>query len=247
MATQAQTAYQKARAVENKVEQLVLKHLPLVRRIVNHLPWSLLSVVCEEDLVSAGALGLVEAAHRFDESKGVKFETFAYRRVRGAIMDYLRETDCLGKSARWQLTALKRHIREFRSASGRMPSVEQLAEIAKMPEEQVLKYLSYEKWDYVASLDSTREDSDGEPNVLKMLAADTAEAPPAELERKERVEQLSRAIQELPERQKQIIVKYYYAGVCMAEMAEILNISKSRVSQLHTLALYDLSGKLEEG
>jgi len=246
MVTPAETAYQNAREPEDRIQALVLEHLGLVNRVVDRSFAGLYGLVSRDDMIGAGMVGLVEAAHRFDESKGVKFSTFAYHRVRGAVGDLLRQLDWLGKSAREQLTALKSAIREFQSANGRRPSIEELAELADMSEENVLQYLSYEKWDNVASMDRSVEDPEGGQNVLSSLIAADVETPEESLEWKEKVDRLSAAVQTLPERQQQIIVMYYYEELYVAEMAEVLGVSEGRVSQLHTKALYNLTRLLEE-
>ena len=245
MATPAETAYQNAQEREDRIKALVLEHLPLVSRVVDRSFAGMSSLVPRDDMMGAGMLGLVEAAHRYDEAKGVKFATFAYHRVRGAVGDLLRQVDWLGKSAREELTALRKRIREFQGAQGRRPTIEELAEASGMAEEEILRYLSYEKWDNVASIDSFVEDPDGERNVLSSLLASDAETPAESLEWKEKVEHLSTAIHALPERQQQIIVMYYYEELYLSEMAEILGVSEGRVSQLHTKALYNLTRLLE--
>ena len=246
MVTPAETAYQNAREPEDRIQVLVLDHLGLVNRVVDRSFAGLYGLVSRDDMIGAGMVGLVEAAHRFDESKGVKFSTFAYHRVRGAVGDLLRQLDWLGKSAREQLTALKGAIREFQAANSRRPTIEELAELADMSEENVLQYLSYEKWDNVASMDRPVDDPDGGQNVLSSLIAADVETPEESLEWKEKVDQLSAAVQALPERQQQIIVMYYYEELYVSEMAEVLGVSEGRVSQLHTKALYNLTRLLEE-
>jgi RNA polymerase sigma factor for flagellar operon FliA len=246
MVTPAETAYQSAQGPEDRIRALVLENLALVNRVVDRSFAGLGGLVARDDMISAGMLGLVEAAHRFDESKGVKFTTFAYYRIRGAVGDLLRQVDWLGKSAREQLTALRTSIREFQSERGRRPTIEELSALAGMSEEDVLQYLSYEKWDHVASIDGYVDDPDGGRNVLSSLIAADTETPEENLEWKEKVARLGAAIQSLPERQQQIIVMYYYEELYLTEMAEVLGISEGRVSQLHTKALYNLTLLLEE-
>jgi RNA polymerase sigma factor for flagellar operon FliA len=245
MTTPAQTAYERADGQDESIKLLVMEHLALVRCIVSRVHVTFAPTVSEEDLISAGTLGLVEAAHRFDPSMGVKFSTFAYGRVKGAVVDCLRNNDQLAKSAREQLTGLRKCIGEFRKSNARKPTIEELAQETGMTEQGVLKYLSYEKWDYVGSLAANVTDTEGESRALAALIPDDEDTPLQQLESKERVEQLSKAIELLPEREKQVIVMYYYEQLYMAEMAEILGISESRVSQLHTRALYNLTRKLE--
>jgi RNA polymerase sigma factor for flagellar operon FliA len=245
MATPAEIAYEKAEGSEGAIKQMVMDNLPLVSNIVSHVCASLQPTVSEEDLISAGTLGLVEAAHRYNPSAGVKFCTFAYTRVRGAVVDFLRQNDQLGKSARQQLTSLRRRIKEFHDQNGRKPSIEELAQQAGISEQEVLRFLSYEKWDQISSLESVADDARAGAGPLGALAPVDTRTPLDKLEWQERVARLGQAIEDLPEREKQIIVMYYYEELYMAEMAELLGISEGRVSQLHTRALYNLARKLE--
>ncbi len=246
MGNAAQTAYQQADGEAGRIRELVLGHLPLVNHIADRLAAGLDASISEDDLIGAGALGLVEAAHRFDESKGVKFITFAYRRVKGAMVDFLRQNDWLGKSARGQLQRLREEVRRFRQEHGRKPTIEQLAKAVAMSELDVLKYLAYEKWDCVASLDQPAGQDEGHEMALGELLPADGETPLDKLQWQERVERLTAAIDALPERQKEVVVMYYYEDLYMAEMAEIFKVTESRVSQLHTEALYNLTRMLEE-
>jgi RNA polymerase sigma factor for flagellar operon FliA len=244
MTTPAETAYQNASDETGRVQELVLEHLALVNHIVERHVAGTSPETSRDDLFAAGTLGLVEAAHRYDESRGVKFTTYAYPRIRGAVVDYLRQTDWLGKSARDRLNDLEELMGAFRHEHGRKPTVPELAEAADMAEEEVLKYLSYRQWDSVGSLDRSSPDADEGTSLRDILPSQMA-TPLEKLEQEERIERLAGAIEDLPERERQIIVMYYYEDLYMAEMADILGISESRVSQLHTRALYNLTRLLE--
>jgi len=238
------TAYGRAEDREQKIRDLVVEHLPLARRIVGQIYVSLGPTVSRDDLYSAATLGLVEAAHRYDETGGAKFETFAYLRIKGAVMDCLRASDWLGKSARDRLNRLRRCMYAFQGRQGRKPSVDELAREAGMSEEGVLRYLSYAKWDSVASLDESQGAGENGASLAALIPAKVP-TPLENLEHAENVERLVEAIHALPEREKQIIVMYYYEELYMAEIARVLNISESRVSQLHTRAVYNLMRMLE--
>ena len=245
MATPARTAYQRYDHGESAVRELVMQHLAMVGFIAGRACASLPAGVSEDDLIGAGALGLVEAAHRYDPSAGVKFTTFAYPRVRGAIIDHLRQHDPLGKSARERLRSLRQCLNDLRGRHGRKPTIEELAQEAGMSEQAVLQCLSYEKWDSMGSLSEARSTESGEASALAALIPADMATPLEELEWQERLDRLSAAIERLPEREKSIVVMYYYEELHMAEMAEILQVSESRVSQLHARALYNLTRLLE--
>ncbi len=244
MTTPAETAYHRAQDDAGRVRELVLEHLALVNHIVERHAWATGPQVSRDDLFAAGALGLVEAAHRYDESRGVKFSSYAYQRIRGAVLDHLRHTDWLSKFAREKLKELENIMGRLRQRYGRRPTIEELAAAAELSQEDVLKYLSYREWDAVASLERPAPDADGEADLRNILPAEMA-TPLEQLESEERLERLVRAIHALPARDRQIIVMYYYEDLYMAEIAEILGVSESRISQLHTRALYNLTRLLE--
>ncbi len=246
MTSSPEAAYKEADTESGEIRGLVLDHLPLVHRLAERLSVSLGDETCREDLVGAGMLGLVQAAHRFDRSLGNRFTTFAYPRVRGAMVDFLRRNDVLGKSARERLQELRQVIEQFRANHARKPTMAELAACTGLDEEDVVRSLSYEKWDSVSSLEAQGTGKDSQSCLAELIPADTG-TPLSKLEWEEQVERLSAAIEALPEREKRIIVLYYYEDLYMAEMAEIMGISESRVSQLHTRALYNLTRIMEGG
>lgn len=247
MTSPAETAYEDAAEHGDGVRKLVTENLSLVNQVVERSFGLVSDFVPREDLISAGTLGLVEAAHRFDPSRGAKFRTFAYYRVKGAIVDFLRQNDWLGKSAREQLSALQQAVREFRGREGRKPTIGELALRLEMSEEEILRVLSYEKWDNVRSVESRATGPDGKMSALGALIPSNEKPPDEKAEWNERVERVGEAIRQLPERQQQIIVMYYYEDLYMAEMAEVFGVSEGRISQIHTEAIYNLTRLLEEG
>lgn len=244
MTKYARTAYETEREGAS-VQELVTEHLDLVKRIIYQLPPEFTISADREDLISAGTLGLVEAAHRYDESRGTSFVTFVYQRIKGAVVDYLRRNDLLSKSARGRVQMLRRRSREFRAQHGRSPTIPELAQAVDLPEETVVKFLGYERWDRVGSLATTLEDSEGQQIALAALIPGDMPTPVEKLERQEQIQRLRQAIERLPERQQQLIVMYYYEELYMREIAEVFGVSESRVSQLHTRAIYNLGRMLE--
>jgi len=242
MTDEATAAYTKG---QEEVSELVNDHLGVVKRIVHRLPACMCSSVSRDDLISAGMVGLVQAAHRYEPDRGASFVTFAYRRVRGAIIDFLRRRDCVSKSARKRLTGLRQHIRDFKEREGRKPSVAELAEASGLQEETVTRLLSYERWDDMASLDSQVQDEEGSSTALAQLVPGEQQTPLQELERQELVERLTDALEELPDRQQKVLILYYYEDLYMKEIGEVLGLSESRISQLHSRALYELSRQME--
>lgn len=243
---QAATAYAETQEDQQDVNRLVKDNLQLVKRIVGQLPYSTRQMVNTDDLVSSGMVGLVEAAHRYDASRKATFVTFAYRRIKGAVMDYLRDQDVLSKSARNRLDSLRDHIRKFREREGRKPSISELAEVADLSEKMVVKSLSHEKWNYLTSLQQTVDDDEGSSTSLSAFLPSKTKTPLQQLEHEEQIERVAEAVGDLTERQQQVIVMYYYEELYMKEIAEVLGVSESRVSQIHTKALYNLDKLLED-
>ncbi len=242
----AARAYEEGETQSSEVNRLVTENLTLVKRIVGQLPSSIRQIVPRDDLISSGVIGLVEAAHRYDPDREATFVTFAYRRVKGSIMDYLRKQDVLSKSARKRLDRIRDFIQSFREENGRKPSIDEISDELDLSEERVLDALSNDKWNYLTSLEKPIEDGEGGRTELSALVPARTDTPLEKVEHKEQVDLVSEAIKELSEQQQQVIVMYYYKELYMKEIAEVLEVSESRVSQIHTKALYDLGKNLED-
>jgi RNA polymerase sigma factor for flagellar operon FliA len=224
-------------------ERLIVDHLPMVRHIVQkvttHLPWR----PDVDDLISAGTLGLVRAARHFDSSRQVAFSTYAYIRIRGAVIDELRQRSFVSSEAHARIRAIRSAYEECVSAAGRPPT-----------DEELIRRLGMSRQEYYRTLEEARNQqflsihglSDEGPALPSFLPADTIAPPDEQLERKELIEGLSRAIQELPEKERLTILLYYERDLTMREAGQVLKISESRVSQLHASALFKLSMKLRD-
>jgi len=242
----AQAAYAEQDIQADDVDSLITDNLLLVKRIVGQLPRRTREVVPEDDLVSAGTVGLVEAAHRYDPSRRAAFTTFAYRRIKGAIMDFLRSRDVLSRPARKRLDRIKEEMQKFRTEEGRKPTVGELAEATGLNRETVLESMSNDKWNNCASLQKTLKDGEGGQAPLSAFIPAEMDTPLEDAEYQERIDRVSEAIKELPEQQQQVIVMYYYKELYMKEIARVLGVSASRISQIHTEAIYNLGKYLED-
>lgn len=242
MTQDATAAYTKTR---KEVSDLVKDHLGVVKRIVQRLPACMCSSVSRDDLIGAGMVGLVQAAHRYEPDRGASFVTFAYRRVRGAIVDFLRSRDSVSKSARQRMTRLRRYIRDFREREGRKPSIAEMAAGTGLKEDTVCRLLSYERWDGMASLDSSVQDEKGSSTALAQLVPGEQSTPLQDLEKKDLIEEMTDALERLPDRQQKVLILYYYEELYMKEIGEVLGLSESRISQLHSRALHRLSREME--
>jgi RNA polymerase sigma factor for flagellar operon FliA len=156
------------------------------------------------------------------------------------MVDFLRSNDILGRSARERLQEIRQAIESFRSLHARKPTVKELSRQTGLEEDEIVHCLTHEKLESMASLEAPAAEGDSQGCLAELIPAQTS-TPLSKLEWTEQVELLAAAIEALPEREKRIIVLYYYEDLYMAEMAEIMGISESRVSQLHTRALYNLT------
>ena len=218
------------------VDQLVADSLPLVRAVVGSMAHHYPRHCDRDELVAAGTFGLVDAARRFDPSKGVPFERWAVLRIRGAVVDAVRALDfaprALRSSAR-DLTAVRETLeREL----GRTPTSEQVAERMGMPLADLVHLEGRLHRSTVLSLDAPTRDHEGD-TTLAAIVLDPGADPLEELERRERDSYVADALQSLPDRLKAVLVGYFLEGRTSAELAEDLGVTESRVSQMRTEAL----------
>jgi RNA polymerase sigma factor for flagellar operon FliA len=223
-------------------QEEILGLLPLVRQIARRAVSYLKPPLSFEDLVSAGTVGLLKAARDFDASHQAEFKTYAYIRVKGTILDELRRASLLPAGVNRQLRSALELSRRIAQQTGAPPTDEELAEQLGLAVEEVYALFESARARHFVSLDALEEE---QPSLGDLLATAAGEAPDRLLEKAELVEQLSRALQELDERRLQIIVLYYQQHLTMKQIADVLEITESRVSQLHASALFSLSVKLE--
>jgi len=223
-----------------RVEALVLEHLPMVQRIVSQVVSYLHPPLTRDDLVSAGTLGLLKAARSYDPSSEAEFATYAYVRVRGAVIDELRRWSFAPARLKRQLDQAQALVQAAIEKTGRPPSDAELAAAMGLQLRQLYRLFEQARARHFLSLHGL---SDEEPALGACLAAPTG-SPSSQVEREELRDHLAAAIGELPQRQRQIILLYYARDLTMRQIAEVLNITESRVSQLHAAALFSLSVRL---
>ncbi len=226
-------------------EKLILAYSPLVKYVVDRLAISLPAVLDAEDLVSYGIIGLIDAVERFDPDRGFKFETFALPRIRGTIIDQLRALDWLPRSARQRAKEIERAIAELRTNLGRMPKDEEVAQHLNLDIQRYHQAVQ-EAATVTLSLDHVLSfDEDESPLSLADLVEDRqAPSLPGSAERNELLNALIGAIGELPERDRMVIALYYNEELTMKEISKVLDISESRVCQLHARAVLKLRAAL---
>jgi RNA polymerase sigma factor for flagellar operon FliA len=228
-------------------DRLILTYAPLVKYVAGRLGSGLPTHVDEGDLVSYGLLGLIGAIDRFDPDREIKFETFAIARIRGAIIDELRALDWVPRSVRSRARQIERAIAELEARLGRAPTDEEIAVKIGISTEELEDSFTDISRSSIAALDELWSSNAGEGEQVSLLDAleDPDTIKPAEaLDEAEVRETLADAISRLPEREKLVITLYYYEELTLREIGEVLGVTESRVSQLHTKAVLRLKSRL---
>jgi RNA polymerase sigma factor for flagellar operon FliA len=228
-------------------DRLILTYAPLVKYVAGRLGSGLPAHVDEGDLVSYGLLGLMGAIERYEPERDVKFETFAIARIRGAIIDELRAMDWVPRSVRSRAREIERAIAEIEAKQGTAPTDEQIAKKVGITVEELEESLSEIARSSIAALDElwTVSGGDGDQIALIDTIEDTdAPDPQRQLSQTEMREAIADAIARLPEREKLVVTLYYYEELTLREIGEVLGVTESRVSQLHTKAVLRLKARL---
>ena len=231
---------QKTQSVEN---EQIAEFLPMVRKIVHRVVTYLKPPLSFEDMVSAGTVGLVKAARDFDPSYNTEFKTYAYTKIKGAILDELRGWSFVPANLNKQIRSAMQLAREITEQTGTAPTDDDLAEKLGVTVDKLYETLGSARARHFVSIDACEEDT---PALGGLLTAANTTTPAQQLERTELIEKLTEAIQQLTKRQQQIILLYYQQHLTMKQIADVFEISEPRISQLHASALFNLSVKLRE-
>jgi len=225
---------------------LIEEHLPLVNHVVFQVAVHFPRHVDRDDLARAGALGLVEAAQRFDEAKGVPFQRFAAQRIRGAILDSVRAADWAPRSVRALSRRLDMVEQQLANRLGRVPSIGEIADALDMTREELSRLQDRLFRSVVLAFEHLVTDSaDEELTLVDVLADPSVVEPSEELETRELHAYLRGALALLPERQRLVIVGYFLQEKTSQELARFLGVTESRVSQMRTEALEALKAGIE--
>jgi RNA polymerase sigma factor FliA len=229
-------------------EKLILHYAPLVKYVASRVATGLPSSVDQSDLVSYGMFGLIDALEKFEPGRGNKFETYAIPRIKGAIIDELRAMDWVPRSVRFKARELEKAQADLEAMLKRQPTEQELAERLGLSRRDLhemvaqISFVSVLALDEVVSAGSDR----GEQVSLIDTLADKGIDPSWGLETQETRGLLAAAINSLSEREKIVVTLYYFEGLTLAEIGEILGVTESRVCQIHTKAVGGLRGQLSE-
>lgn len=225
-------------------EQIVLKYIPLVKYIASRVIIGKSKYIEYEDLVSYGMIGLMDAINKFDESRGMKFSTYSSIRIKGAMIDELRKNSPISKGAMDKLTKYNVATDTLQKKLLREPSDEEIARELKISVDEISEIENYINYISVVSLEDMIFSEDDDMPLMGTIEDENSPSPYRILEEKEEVEYLTKALDNLNEKDKTVLSLYYYEGLTLKEIGKVLDVSESRVCQLHSRAIVHLRKEL---
>jgi RNA polymerase sigma factor FliA len=227
-------------------DELFDRYLPLVHKIVRHTKRSLPHHVEEDELMSLGMMGLLDAYRKYDKRENVKFETYASQRIRGEIYDGLRRNDPLSRSLRKKEKEVMRAFEFLEQKLFRQPTLKEVSDYLHISEKECKDILMKASFEKQTSLDEPVENGDENPLKINLLSDDSVVEQSVLLEDKERIELLAALIDDLSEKERIIVSLIYYENLSMSEVGKILGLHKSRISQLHMKIIKRLKQAFEK-
>jgi RNA polymerase sigma factor FliA len=238
----------KKKGDEKARERLVLAYSPLVKFVAGRMSSGLPAHIEEADLISYGLLGLIGAIERFEPEREIKFETFAVARIKGSIIDELRSLDWVPRSVRAKAREIEAAHSKLERELGRTPTDEEVSKALEMSMDDFQEALVQISNSSLVALDELWAVSDAsgdQVSLLDTMRDPSAVDPARELGVSELKDRLAHAISRLPEREKLVVALYYYENLTLREIGEVLGVTESRVSQLHTKAVLRLKARLQ--
>jgi RNA polymerase sigma factor for flagellar operon FliA len=230
-------------------ERLILHYSPLVKYVAGRVGVGLPSNIEQADLVSYGIFGLIDAIEKFDLERAIKFETYAISRIKGAIIDELRSIDWIPRSVRYKAREVEKAYAALEAKLHRSPTEAEVAEELGIKLEELHQIFSQVSFVNVVALDellSAGNEKGDKLSLVDTLEDTKAEDPVQSFETEETKYLLAKAINTLPEREKIVVTLYYYEGLTLAEIGQVLGVTESRICQMHTKAVLQLRGKLAD-
>lgn len=236
-------------AVESNVdmkEEIVKKNIPLVKYIASRIFVGKSKYLEYDDILSFGMLGLMDAINKFDESKGMKFSTYASIRIKGAIIDEIRKISPLSKGAMDKLNRYNDAVESLQIKLNREPKDDEIAELLNISRKDIIEIEGYINYMSIVSLDELIFTKDNDVDLMATIRDDNSPSPQGTLEEKEQIEYLIKALDKLNEKDKTILSLYYYEEFTLKEIGEVLKVSESRICQLHSRAILHLRKAMQE-
>ena len=228
-------------------EEVILRYSPMIKYVANRIAMRLPPHIEVDDLISVGVLGLMDAISKYDSSRGAKFKTYAEFRVRGAILDELRAMDWVPRSIRQKASNVDKVVQGLQSKLSRAPEDEEVAKDMGLSLDQFHNTLNETKSVPIFSLEDLgiAKESGEQQSLLDCLAGKADADPQTQIRLIELKEIIAKAIDALPEKERLMVSLYYYEELTMKEIGAVLEITESRVSQIHSKAVYRLRTKLK--
>jgi RNA polymerase sigma factor for flagellar operon FliA len=232
--------------VEYSREAIVHKYLYLVKHVASRVAAGLPKHVDLDDLVNEGVLGLIDAIDKYDDTRGVKFETYAVKRINGAIIDALRALDWVPRSVRQRTREIERTRHELEVRLGRSPSAAEVAESMKMTPDEFARVVQRVRGASLLSLEEPMPGARGHDFALTDTLRDESADVGGDVERRDARAALLAAVERLPPQERAVIGRHYFAGQSLKEIGAVLGVSESRVSQVHGGAVKRLREDMRE-
>ncbi len=224
-------------------DKLIVGYAPLAKYIAGRMNVYLANNVEYDDLVSYGIFGLIDAVDKFNLTKNVKFETYATLRIRGSILDNIRKQDWIPRVLRQKQKQLEKALKELEAELGRFPNDEEIAKKLDIKVDEVTKLVQETNVASIISLDDYT-DQNYESNILEIKEDSSSMTPEKQVENEELKQMLKEAMEDLNEREKKLVFLYYFEELTLKEISKVLEVSESRISQLHSNILLKLRKKL---
>ncbi|HDK7137954.1 TPA: FliA/WhiG family RNA polymerase sigma factor [Clostridium botulinum] len=221
-------------------EEIVKKYIPLVKYIASRVIIGKTKYIEYEDLVSYGMIGLMDALNKFDESKGMKFSTYASIRIKGSMIDELRRNSPISKGAMDKLNRYNEAIEKLQKKLNKEPNLIQIAGELNISLKEVSEIENYINYISVISLEDLIFSSEDEVPLIGTIKDEKSPSPEKHVEENEQLDYLAKAIELLNEKDRLVVTLYYYEELTLKEIGKILNVSESRVCQLHSRAIIHL-------
>lgn len=225
-------------------DSLIVQYIYLTRYVVGRVKVALPPTFSIEDISSYGVEGLIDAVEKYSPDKGARFETYALMRIRGNIIDKIRAQDFLPRSARKKIKDVKDVQESLRQKLGRSPTSSEIGEVLGLEKEKVDQILSEDTT--ITSLYDKKGASDESMEIIDTIQDTKSLNPQEEMEEKDVKKELEHALKKLPERERMIMVLYYHENMTLKEIGETIEVSESRVCQLHAQAIMKLKNILSE-
>jgi RNA polymerase sigma factor for flagellar operon FliA len=236
-----------ARITPGDKERLILEYAPTIKYIAQRVASRLPPHIALDDLINAGVIGLIDAIEKYDPSRDNTFKTYAEFRIRGAMLDELRSLDWVPRSVRQKETAIERAYAVLERQLGRCAQDQEVAELLEIDLEEFYDWLNQVRGVSLLSLEAPGlRAMDGEAvNLLDLVATNDAQGPEQVVQARRLKELIAEAVDDLPYQEKVVISLYYYEELTMKEIGKVLDITESRVSQIHTKSIFHLRAKLK--